>query len=78
MEVEVLEYVSPCFFFVCLFVFLGSHLPDMVVSRSGVELELPLLASATAIATSDLSLICDLHHSSQQRWILNPLSKAMD
>ena len=23
-------------------------------------------------------LICDLHHSSQQRWILNPLSEARD
>jgi len=26
----------------------------------------------------DLSCICDLHHSSQQRWILNPLSEARD
>ena len=27
---------------------------------------------------SDLSHICDLRHSSQQRWILNPLSEATD
>ena len=27
-----------------------------------------------ATATSDPSCICDLHHSSGQRWILNPLS----
>ena len=26
----------------------------------------------------DLSLICDLHHSSQQRQILNPMSEARD
>ena len=26
----------------------------------------------------DLSLICDLHHSSRQRWILNRLSEARD
>ena len=26
----------------------------------------------------DLSHLCDLHRSSQQRWILNPLSEARD
>ena len=26
----------------------------------------------------DLSRVCDLHHSSRQYWILNPLSKARD
>ena len=30
----------------------------------------------TAIATPDLSHVCDLHHSSQQRRILTPLSEA--
>ena len=29
-------------------------------------------------ATQDQSLICDLHHSSRQRWILNPLSEPRD
>ena len=33
--------------------------------------------SATATATNDTSLVCDLHIS-QQRLILNPLSKARD
>ena len=52
----------------------------MEVPRLGVELELQLPAYATAIATEtqDLSPVCDLHHSSQQRWILNPLSEARD
>ena len=31
-----------------------------------------------ATATPDLSCICDLHHSSRQRWILNPLIEARD
>ena len=35
-------------------------------------------AYATATATQDLSHVYDLHHSSQQRRILNPLSKARD
>ena len=50
----------------------------MEVPRLGVESQLQLPAYATAIATQDLSLVCDLHHSSQQCWILNPLCKARD
>ena len=42
----------------------------------GVEWELQLLASATAIATWDLNRICDLGHSLQQCWMLNLLSRA--
>ena len=45
----------------------------MEVPRLGVELELGLLAYATATAMPDPSGICDLHHSSWQRWVLNPL-----
>ena len=50
----------------------------MEVPRLGVESELQLLAYPTATATPDLSYICDLHHSSWQRWILNPLSETRD
>ena len=45
-------------------------------------MEVPKLAVeseyVTATATQDLSLIRDLHPSSQQHWILNPLSEARD
>ena len=61
-----------------LFVFLGLHPQHMEVLRLGVESELLLLAYATATATPDPSHVCKLHHSSRQRWILNPLSKARD
>ena len=44
----------------------------------GVESELQLPAYTTATATPDPSHICDLHHSSQQRRILNLLSEARD
>ena len=44
--------------------------------RGTSELELP--AYATAAALRDLSCVCDLHHSSQQCWILNPLGEARD
>ena len=50
----------------------------MGVPRLGAELELHLLAYTTATAVQDLSLVYDVHHSSQQRWILNPLSEPSD
>ena len=50
----------------------------MEVPRLGVELELPLPACTTATATLDPSLIFDLHHSSRQHWILNPLGEVRD
>ena len=61
-----------------IFFFLGPHLWHMEVPRLGVELELQLLADTRATAMKDPSRICDLHHSSQQRCILNPLSEAGD
>ena len=50
----------------------------MKVPRPRVELELQLPAYATATAMMDLSHVYDLHHSSQQRWILHPLREARD
>ena len=51
---------------------------DWVVPRLGVKSELQLLAYATATATQDPSRLCDLHHSSRQCQILNPVSEARD
>ena len=48
----------------------------MEVPGLGVELELRLLAYATATAMPDLSWVCDLCRSSQQCQILNPVSEA--
>ena len=49
----------------------------MEVPRLGVKSELQLLlAYTTATATSDLIRVCDPHHSSRQRQILNSLSEA--
>ena len=50
----------------------------MEVPKLGAQLELQLPAYATAIAMQDLSHICDLHHSSLQNQILNPLSKTRE
>ena len=48
----------------------------MAVPRLGVELELHLPAYATVTEMPDPSHVCDPHHSSQPRQILNPLSEA--
>ena len=58
--------------------FLGPHLRHMEVPRLEVELELQLPAYAKATAMWDPSHVCDLHHSSWQRHILNPLSEVRD
>ena len=50
----------------------------MEVPRLGVQSELQLQAYAAATAAWDPSRVCDLHHSSRQRQILNPLSEARD
>ena len=50
----------------------------MEFPRLGVELELQLLAYTTATAMQDLSHVYNLHHSSQQHQILNPVSEARD
>ena len=50
----------------------------MGVPRLGVESELHLPAYTTATAMPDPSRICDLHHSSWQHWIPNPLSEIRD
>ena len=65
-----------CFFF--FFVLLGSNMQHVEVPRLGVQSELYLLAYTTAIATGDPSHICNLHHSSQQHQILNPLSETSE
>ena len=63
------------FFFFC---FLGPHLQHMEVPRLGVKSQQQLQAYATATEKPDLSCICDLHHSSWQHQILNPLSETKD
>ena len=50
----------------------------MEIPGLGVESELQLPAYTTATAMLDPNHACDLHHSSWQRWILNPLGEARD
>ena len=66
------------YLFIYLFAFLMPHPWYMEVPRLEVELELQLPAYATVTATQDPSRVYELHHSSQQRQILNPLSEARD
>ena len=61
------------------FFFLFRAVPRHIeVLRLGVQLELQLPAYTTATATPDPSHVCHLYHSSQQHWIVNPLSQTRD
>ena len=70
--------------FVCLFVFVFFAISWAApVAYRGSQARGPIRAVAaglhtTATATLDPSRIFDLHHSSRQCQILNPLSKARD
>ena len=66
------------FFFLVFLPFLGLNPRHMEVPRLGVQSEPQPPAYATATAIRDPSHVCDLHHSSWQHWILNPLSEARD
>ena len=70
--IDILVLFLVLFFFSSFF--LGPWAWHMEVPRLGVE----PLAYATATATPDPSLVCDLHHSSRQCQIPNPLSDARD
>ena len=60
------------------FFFLGPHVLHMEIPRLGVDLERQLQAYTPAAATWVPSLVCNLHCSSWQCWILNPLSETRD
>ena len=64
------------FFF--FFGFLGLHVQHVEVPTLVIKPELQLPAYTTATAVWDPSHICDLHHSSQQCQIPDPLSEARD
>ena len=73
--VTVLICLFTILFFFGLFVFLVLHPQHMEVPRLRVESELQLPAYTTGTAMPDPSCICNRHHSSWQRRILNPLSE---
>ena len=50
----------------------------MEIPNLEVKSELQLPAYATATATQDPSCTRNLHHSSRQCWILNPLREVRD
>ena len=71
-------YLYLLFFIFIFLLFLGLHPWHMEVPRLAVESELQLLACTTDTAKPDLSRVCDLHHSSQQCRIPDPLNEARD
>ena len=78
MDIWLLRIMLRQIFVYKFFCFLGPHPQPMEVPRLRVKLELQLPAYTTATATRDPSCVCEVHHSSQQCWILNPQSKTRD
>ena len=68
---QVLNYM----YILYIFAFLGPRLQRIEVPRLGLKSELSPLVYTTATATQDLSCLYNLHHSSRQRRIRNPLSE---
>ena len=73
-------YRKEYFLLLFFFCFLGPYLPHIYGGSQarGRESKLQLLSYTTATATWHPSCVCNLHHSSRQGWILNPLSEARD
>ena len=72
------NFVPISFFLLLFFLSFRAAPTHMEVPKLGVQSELQPLAYTRATAMWDLSRVCDLHHSSQQHQILNPLSKVRD
>ena len=73
---SVMEY-SLFYLFIYLFIAFF-RATGMEVSSLGIKPEVKLLAYTTAAATPHLSHVCNLHHSSGQDRIVNPLSQPRD
>ena len=72
------EHIFFLFLFFFFFAFLELQTWHMEVPRLGVKLEQKLPAYTTATVMWNLRHLSDLHHTSQQCWILNPMSEARD
>ena len=73
---QMLIIIDSVFFWFCFVLFFWPYLQHMEVPRRGSELELQLPAYTTAMVMWDPSHVCDLHHSSWQCQVLNPLREA--
>ena len=73
---HLLDHTCVCVYVCVCARFLGPQSWPMEVPRLGIESELQLPAYTIATATTlDPNRICDLHHSSRQCRIHNPLSE---
>ena len=77
-SLHLLELKIEFSFFFYFFCFLGLYPWHMEVPRLGVESELQPPAYGRATSTRDPRHVFDLHHSSRQRRIPNPVSEAKD
>ena len=74
----VIMMIRVAVYFIYLFIYFLFRPAPAAYGNSQARGPIGAAAASQARATAkwDLSRVCDLHHSSWQRWILNPLSKA--
>ena len=80
LEGEEWETVKVQLIFIFIFLSLLFRAAPAACGRSQARGGIRAVAASytTATAMPDPSCVCDLHHSSRQCWILNPLSEARD
>ena len=66
------------FSFLNFFFFLWPHQWHKEVPRLEVKIRAAAASLHHSYSHTDPSHVCDLHHSSQQHWVFNPLSEARD
>ena len=67
-----------CLYFCFFFFFFRARPEACGDSQARGQIRAAAAGLYPARATQDPSCVSDLHHSSQQRWVLNPLSEARD
>jgi len=77
-NLQIANWRLTVFLFFFFLLFTAAPVVYSISQARSRESELQLPACTTATATWNPSLVCNLHHSSRQCWILNPLSRARD
>ena len=76
-EFILFTYLFLIFYFILFYYFFLLFRATLIAYGSS-QVRGQIGATATGTAMQDPSGICDLYHSSRQRWVLNPLSEARD
>ena len=80
LHIHVYILLSPIIFYLFFIFYFFGHFRAIPGAHGGSQAvgQIGAVAAMKATATWDLSQVCNLHHSSRQHQIFNPLIKARD